>query len=81
MSFSSSVCFASSSCFLCFPDQHTVSGLVTTVSLLLSLPHIIFFFRSFLNESSVPTITFPVDTFTETFKFRYFLFVLRELVG
>ena len=29
--------------------------MVTTVSLLLSLPHIIFFFRSFLNVSSVPT--------------------------
>jgi len=29
--------------------------MVTTISLLLSLPHIIFFFRSFLNVSSVPT--------------------------
>ena len=29
--------------------------MVTTVSLLLSLPHIIFFFHSFLNVSSVPT--------------------------
>ena len=60
-------------------ERKLTKRLVTTVSLLLSLPHFLF---SFLSERELGSNKPLLSIFsTEAFKFRSVLFILRKLVG